>query len=408
MPQIKFTDTNLRALSSDQPTTWYSDPTVKGLQLCVTAGGTKTWYVNRWDPVAGKTRRVKLGQWNPKGTHCVWAKEQVLRVMSDVREGTVLTKTEAKAERAGIPTLREAFEADLTARLKRPDALGGAITEETAKAYRRTFENHLKVWAEVKVDQVDVAAVQRHLDNLVLRMPFAAHKVNVVLSMTFKRAERMTLTRLDAIPSLEKTPKMQQREVDYSVSWADRLAEIGAIDNEHIRLCWLLKWHTGMRSRMLRGLRWSNIDLKAGTMRVTTGLKKVSGDRLIAMSARSLVMFERLDEIKLPDCDWVFPSRRVVGEERGHLDQLDRLPLTSESDLRHLWNEATQEVDTREMVLRWLCGQSLTSAETKNLGLYGQVPVERQRKVADMISSVIDARCGTGPKTVIEIQRNRA
>lgn len=60
MPQIKFTDTNLKTLSADS-TTWFSDPTCKGLQLCVTAGGVKTWYVNKWDSTAQKTRRVKLG-----------------------------------------------------------------------------------------------------------------------------------------------------------------------------------------------------------------------------------------------------------------------------------------------------------------------------------------------------------
>lgn len=69
MPHIRFTDTNLARLSADK-TTWFTDPDVKGLQLCVTAGGTKTWYVNRWDSNAQKTRRVKLGQWARTGSHC--------------------------------------------------------------------------------------------------------------------------------------------------------------------------------------------------------------------------------------------------------------------------------------------------------------------------------------------------
>ncbi len=41
MPAIKFTDTNLRTLSADK-TTWFTDPDVKGLRLCVTSGGTKS------------------------------------------------------------------------------------------------------------------------------------------------------------------------------------------------------------------------------------------------------------------------------------------------------------------------------------------------------------------------------
>lgn len=83
MPQItnkrgepsKFTDTNVAAATAISGTkTWFSDPTCKGLQLCVTAGGVKTWYVNKWDATAQKTRRVKLGQWSAQSKHTAWAK----------------------------------------------------------------------------------------------------------------------------------------------------------------------------------------------------------------------------------------------------------------------------------------------------------------------------------------------
>ena len=87
---------------------------------------------------------------------------------------------------------------------------------------------------------------------------------------------------------------------------------------------------------------------------------------------------------------------------------LDRLPLTCEGDLRHLWNEATHEVETREMVLHWLCGQAVAKGEQKNLGLYGIVPVDRQRKVANEIASVISTRIGMTPANVVELQKVRA
>jgi integrase len=206
-------------------------------------------------------------------------------------------------------------------------------------------------------------------------------------------------------PKLEKNPQMGQMDVDYDLPWADRWAEIEQVENEHKRLAWMVKWHTGMRGRMVRGLLWSDIDMHAGTMLVSTGLKKVKGKRLIAMSARVHDMFRRLHEIKMDDCDWVFPSRRIVGDARGPLDALDRLELTTEGTLRHLWNVASQDVETREMVLRWLCGHALTDGDTKNLGLYGMVPVERQRKVANLISTIIDHKCRVSPANVVEIGR---
>ena len=66
MPQIKFTDANLRLLSA-QKTTWFTDPKVKGLRLCVTSSGVKTWYVNKWDPNGQKTRQIKIGRWTRQG-----------------------------------------------------------------------------------------------------------------------------------------------------------------------------------------------------------------------------------------------------------------------------------------------------------------------------------------------------
>jgi hypothetical protein len=283
----------------------------------------------------------------------------------------VRTKAEVAVERAGIPTLREAFNRDMQWRRNRGGEFGGALHASTDKGYCRTFENHLAPWADQKVDVIDTVAIQAMLDDLSETAPFAAHKVNVVVGFAFDRAARMIKSPLPVlVPSLERNPKMQQRDIDHSVAWFDRWAQIEQVENEHKRLCWIVRWHTGMRGEMLRPLTWSNVDLDAGTMTIETGLKHAKGDgkRVIAMSTRVQELFRRLWEIRMDDCDWVFPSRRVVGSQRGHLDALDRLSLTAEGDLRHLWNVATHDVETREMVLHWLCGQSLAKGEQKNLG----------------------------------------
>lgn len=408
MPQIKFTDTNLKTLSADA-TTWFSDPTCKGLQLCVTAGGVKTWYVNKWDSTAQKTRRVKLGQWATQGKHCAWAKKEVGRAASNIEDGVIKTRQEKAVERAGIPTLREAFERDMKWRRNRGESYGGAIHEKTDKEYCRSFDAYLTTWADDKVDAIDHAAIQRMLDDLAEDKPFAAHKVNIVLGFTFERAERLLSARLPFLPpSLKKNPKMQMREIDFTIPWAARWAEIEAVENEHKRILWQVRWFTGQREEMLRALTWADIDLDAGTMMARTGQKKVKEKRLIAMADQVKERFKRLAEIRFDDSAWVFPSRRVMGDAREALGPLDRLPLTAAGDLRHLWNEATHDVDTREMVLRWLTGHSLTDAESKSLGFYGAVPVERQRKVANEIARVISTRIGMTPANVVELTQARA
>jgi hypothetical protein len=69
MPHTTFTDKNVGAIPVLDKTTWYTDPAVKGLLLCVTKGGTKTWWVNKWDPTTEKTRAVKLGQYPREQAH---------------------------------------------------------------------------------------------------------------------------------------------------------------------------------------------------------------------------------------------------------------------------------------------------------------------------------------------------
>lgn len=414
MPSIKFTDTNLRTLSADK-TTWFTDPACKGLRLCVTSGGTKTWWVNKWDPVSQKVRAVKIGQWAQTGTHCAWAKKQVGEIALAITTGQVKNREEkaveaaaVEAEKAGIPTLREAFELEVENRLTLDDAYGGPRAKETVQNYRSTLLRYIDAKnLDTRVTELDHVAVQRQLDACSKEHPYAAHKLNIALGYAHKRAKR--ILRIESFPflwpALERNPTMGKLEVDYSIPWADRWAEIEHVENEHIRLLWQVRWFTGQRERMLRGLRWADVDLTAGTMLVHSGLKHEKKARLIAMADQVKAWFARLWEIREEDCDWVFPSCRSIDGKRGPIYQLGRLPLTAPSEVRHLWNEATQDVETREMVLRWLTGQKLTKGETQSLGLYGTVPLERQRKVANEIASVIGKRIGMTPANVVELAK---
>ncbi len=111
MLQIKFKDSTLTSLSADRAT-WFTDPDVKRLRRCVTRGGVKTWWVNKWDSKPRKARAVKLGQWANKGMHCAWARKQMSAALLDIQEGKVHTKDERKVERMrlGIPTSAEALD----------------------------------------------------------------------------------------------------------------------------------------------------------------------------------------------------------------------------------------------------------------------------------------------------------
>jgi len=411
MPHIKFTDSTLKTLAVDK-TTWFTDPSCKGLRLCVTGGGTKTWYANKWDPTSQKTRSVKLAQWASKGAHCRWAKEQVGKVTHEIATGNVRTRDEQQDERArlGIPTFREALEQYITHRTQ-PRASGKAqMKSGTAYDYRSSFANHLIRWADVPVDELPILEINQHLNNLQLEKAHAANHASSVAGAVVRFINKLCALALP-IPSLLDNTKTRSRvqtgKLDMSVPWVDRKREIDAIKNEHKKLAWMITWYTGFRHEdSLRPLTWGQVDLGSGT--VTFGrLKRQEVEREIVVSDDVVRLFKRLHEIRYDDCDWVFPSRRKVGEERGHLDVLDRLPLTAAGDLRHLWMSTAREVAPRH-VHRWLAQQTMTDDDLRMLGHYGAPSFDEQKRSAEAIASAINTQFGIAPSSVIELKRQHA
>lgn len=155
------------------------------------------------------------------------------------------------------------------------------------------------------------------------------------------------------IPTLTDITKQPKREIDRDIDWADRWQEIKDVDNEIKRACWELRWHMGVRENVLRSLTWSHVDLDAGTVTFDR-LKRDDNGRTLAISTFSLSVFQLLRA--LHGCNWVFPAARRIKGILGHLDVLDRLPLTAPGDVRHLWNEAAMSVVMPYHLQRWLIG----------------------------------------------------
>lgn len=407
MPQIKFTDAAVTRLGADK-TTWYSDPTVKGLQLCVTAGGTKTWYLNKWDAAANKVRRVKLGQWARTGRHTRWAKDQIGKAALEVAEGKARTRAELDADKAalGIPTFRRALEQYITHRTTARASGKARMIETTAQDYRGAFEKHLSRWGDVHVNELPVLEINQYLNALQVEHPHAAHRAASIAGAVVRFVNRLCALTLP-IPALLDNTQMKSRvatgKLDMQVAWADRWAEIEGIENEYIRLAWQITWLTGFRGRSLRTLRWDQVDLPNGVVTFDR-LKRQEVPRSIVLADEVVRLFRRLHEIRLDDCNWVFPSRRIVGGVRGHLDVLDRLPLTAPGDLRHLWMTVAREVAPRH-VHRWLAMQTMTDDDLRMLGHYGEPTREEQKRAANAIVAAIFSRLGRGPATVVELQR---
>ncbi|MDJ0993804.1 MAG: integrase family protein [Dinoroseobacter sp.] len=400
MPKQKLTDGWIKSKSVDK-TTWYSDTDAKGLQLCVTANGVKTWYVNKWDPTAQKTRRVKLGPFADKKYHTRWARTQAGSKAADIVAGDV--KTKAEQELSGdLPTFGDAFEMLITHRTSQRASRREPMTEKTALDYRNSFKNHLAQWGHIPCDQLPFKQMNVYLNTLQSTKPHAAHQASVCVGVTLKHVNALYMEMLP-IPKLIESTKMRSRvetgKLDMSVSLADRLPEIMCIQNDVIRTFWMLTLYTGFRGVGFRSLTWDEIDMDEGVIDFTK-LKKQSKGRKIALGDDARRLIASLDQ----STEHVFPSRV---KEVGHIDHPDRLAKTSIGDLRHYWMTAAREVAPLH-VHRWLGQQSLTASDLRMLGHYGEPTVEEQRRAANAIAARLNTEMGTGSQRVIELHRTSA
>ena len=300
-------------------------------------------------------------------------------------------------ETKALPTFREQLDRYIAFRSADRKSGRAALKPKTAKEYRACIDNHFAEWADKPLDEISVPEVEKHMDALQAEKPYAAQQLHVLVGAVFKHDRHV---KLDP-PRLKEQTKMQRRKLDRSVPWGDRLAEIEDIDNIVIRTCWLIRWHTGSRENVLRGLTWNEVDLDKGTITFPR-LKKDENPRTIAMSDTVRALFKRLEGLHPK---WVFPSVR----NGVHLDQLDRLGLTCPGDLRHLWHDAAMMTGTPLYMMRWLNGQNLKAGEVDMLGHYGEIDdLDAQRAAANAISAYIGKRCKVIGKTVLAEQKAAA
>lgn len=429
MPQIKFTDGEVAKLKVDA-TTWFTDPAVKGLRLCVTAGATKTWWVNKWDPVSQKVRSVKLGQWANRGTHCKWAKDQVGLVAHSITSGEVRSRAEKAVEAAkeaevakasALPTLGQALDEFIALRSNpaRKNITGKRPMSETTIAdYRSSFKKHLKQWGDVAVDQLPVHAISNHLNLLQLEKPQAAQRAAGVLSTVLNFVSKSSKLDLKvpglADPTATRSRAGEDGDIDMSIPLADRWKDIQSVEREVIRLAMELTVWTGMRARPLLELTWERVyqvDVEGGkawAVNLAMPVKHQADDREVVLGDDAGRIIDRLWAIRRDDCEWVFPSHRFDKDrKRVHLYSIDTVGQTTGNTARHYWMPIAR-THLPLASAKWLALHSLKGAGFGMLGHYGKPGHQEQYEAANVIASVIKKQLGVLPANVIEIRQATA
>jgi integrase len=398
--KMTFTDSAIARIKAKANAEYYSDKTYRGLRLLVSSGGSKVWYASKWDGAAQKSRQTKVGQFPHMKRDEAW------RVASELKARIDVGGFKSKAELVGVveematPTLAIALEEYIEHQMGKRASGKASMQQVTADEYRRAFNLHLATWASVLIDDLPTRNINQHLNALQRMTPHAAFKAHAVVGATLRHAMRVHAI-IVPIPSLTDITKQPTRDVDRDIDWADRWAEIDAIENPIRRACWKLRWITGVRENVLRALTWDDVDLAAGTVTYNR-IKRDPKGRTIALSEFALSLFRELHDMT-GGAGFVFPSPRGG----VHIDRLRRkdAPLTAPGDLRHLWNDAAFSCNLPYHVQRWLNQQNLKDKEIAMLGHYGQPDIEAQRIAADKVAAYIMLKVGLTSNSVVALQQ---
>ncbi len=292
--QFPFSEARIRGLAPpDTGRVYHKDTKVPGLQLCITAAGSRTYYfVKR---IGGKPARIRLGT-----------------------VGQLSVDQARKAASSIIGEVAGGRDPQQAARARRHElTMGDLLTywDEYARAHKKSWKEdqrickrHFQKWAARKLSSIKRGEVQKmHLGLKETAGPYMANRVHELLRAMFNRAKE-DLGYVGDNPALGiKRFREQKRD---RFLHADELktffAALEAEPNVMLKHFFWVSLLTGARQGNVQAMRWDEIDWTAGLWRIPETKGGVPVVVPLTNAALRILLLQR-------DCadstEWVFPGR---------------------------------------------------------------------------------------------------
>jgi integrase len=286
----------------------------------------------------------------------------------------------------------------------------------TLKSYREIVEGHLVPGlGHIALAKLTPADVQAFLNCRSAKglSPRRVQYIHAVLRSALKTAERWGMVTRN-VARLVDTPKATHHEITpLTPEQAKLLIETSAEDRH--RALWITALGTGLRLGELLGLRWEDIDLGAGRLRVRYSLASVGGELVLQepkteRSRRTLVLPEvvvtalkahrtrqKMDRL-LAGSRWV-DSGHVFATMLGRPHHAATITRSFQKALTRAELPDVRFHDLRHSAATFLLAQGMTLEDVKNqLGhstivltsnTYGHVLEQRKRQVAAAMDAVL-------------------
>ena len=196
----------------------------------------------------------------------------------------------------------------------------GMVRPGTLNGYRGYIENHIRpCLGEKRIGQLKAADIQRFYDMLSRKLASGTvRRIHTTLHGILKAAAQARLIPRNPVEEVTPPKFSYQEKKVLTAEQVDRLLEVIQKDT---------LWHdlfyteltTGLRRGELLGLKWSDIDLEKGDLRVQRQIGRIDGKiiemplktknayRTLPLSADAISVL-KMQKRKVGGSEWVFPS----------------------------------------------------------------------------------------------------
>ncbi len=299
--RLTFSKTRVAALPAPETgRTYVYDRKVPGLAVCVTASGTRTFYMYR--SLNGRPKRVRIGRFPDLSVE--QARRRAHELLAEMARGIDPTAARRAARQA--LTFREAWQAFL--------AHGEARNRpSTVRENRRIGETYLRPLMSRKLAEItrdDVAALHARVGK---RGKYQANRLLAAVSACYGHVA----------PGLDNPAKgvkrFKERSRDRFLDAEELHRFFRALDAEpaeHWRDFFLLTLLTGARKANVLSMAWADVNLARGVWRIPADEAK--GDEpLVCVLADPAVAILRRRAAAANGDRWVFPSAASASGHRA-------------------------------------------------------------------------------------------
>ena len=284
------------------------DVRIRGLGLCITSTGRRTWYLYR--KISGKPERFKIGEFP------AFTVQQAIDVAEQLR-GRVAggeNPAEERRRRKHVPTLKELFDEFIAAPSRTRDKRTRA--ERTTAEYRQQFDKYLTAWHDRKINTITKAEVNELHDKLTTDSgPYTANRVLALLKAMFATAldnERLTFNPATRVRKCAEKKRKRRLEANEIPAF---FAALKGEPNETLRDFFTLCLYTGARRSNVQAMAWVELDLDAAVWNIP--FTKNGEAQRVHLPAPAIAVLKRRKAKAAEGYPWVFPGGKK--NRAGHL-----------------------------------------------------------------------------------------